>query len=56
MENVTLEQLEAFDEWLTRIDEGTADQSDLDDWLNGQDNSDFIAAAYVAMFLGGEDA
>jgi hypothetical protein len=56
MENVTLEQLEEFDDWLTRIDEGTADQSDLDDWLNGQDNSDFIAAAYVAMFLGGGDA
>jgi hypothetical protein len=52
MENVTLEQLEDFDEWLTRIDEGTANQSDLDDWLSGQDNSEFIPVAYVSMFLG----
>ena len=54
MESVTLEQLEKFDEWLTLVEEGIATQSDLEEWLGGQENSKLIPVAYVDVFLGGE--
>jgi len=52
MDNVTLEQLEEFDGWLTLIEEGKATQANLDEWLADQENGEFIAAAYADVFLG----
>lgn len=51
MDNISLEQLEEFDKWLTRIDLGEAQQSELDSWLESQPGGEEIPFAYLAAIL-----
>ena len=51
MQDVTLEQLEAYDAWLDDLATGAHSEAELTDWLSKQENGQSIPQAYIDMFF-----